>query len=450
MNENQKTVLNQIKFSGVGLHTGVFSRLVLKPAPSNTGIIFIRKDLDNPVQIKAIIDNVINCNRGTTIGYKNISVHTVEHLLSSLFGLRIDNVLIEIDNIEVPILDGSSQTFVDKILKVGIVDLKQKKEYIKINESIEHVNGDSIIKVSPSNIYSATYNANYGYGNMNNRKFTLHSISEYKKEICSARTFCSIDELEYLKENNLIKGVNVNSGIVFINEGNTQSDIDKINKDFNVELKFDSDTKSNVKLRFSDEPVRHKILDLIGDFALLGKTILGHIDSFKGGHLSNIEIMKIIKSKYCDNIKEMKFNKEEIKEIIPHRDPFLLIDEIIGGIPGKTAVAIKNVTKDDYFFKGHFPEKPIMPGVLILECMAQTSCFLSFNNVKEKNDKMMLLSMIKSSKFIKKVLPGDQLIINVRLLKYRLGTAHIIGEARVNEELVSKAEFMATVVGKND
>ncbi len=447
---NQKTILNEISFSGIGLHTGAQSNINLKPAPIDTGVVFIRTDLEKQVHIKAILDNVIDTVRGTNIGVDEIRIFTVEHLLSAIYALEIDNVYIEIDNIEPPILDGSSTDFYKGILKAGLKELDKKKKYIKIIDPILFYDEKSNIKLEifPSDEFSVSFECDFEFGNIGKQIFKLNSLKNYAKEISAARTFCSLDELTYLKENDLIKGGDINMGIIFLNNNDT-NDLIEVKKNLNLDIdihKSTSQTLNNIQLRYDDEPVRHKILDLIGDLSLLGKPILGHVKSYKSGHRTNIEFAKMIQSSFST----FKFNKKEIKNTIPHRDPFLLIDKIIGGVPGKTVTAIKHVSLDDYFFKGHFPDNPIMPGVLILECMAQASCFLSLDKILDKQNKMMLFSIIDSAKFIKKVVPGDDLYIEVELKKIKLGTASLRGIAKVNNEIVSKAEFKATIVNKND
>ena len=448
MIENQKTIKNKVHFSGKGLHTGVKTSMTFKPAKENTGIIFIRTDLDKPVEIKALLDNVVDTKRGTTIAENNIKVHTVEHVLSALYALKIDNLFIEINNIEPPIIDGSSLDFLKGILDVGIKDLKEKKDYMIISETIDYydIDSDIFLKVTPSETFKISFECDFDFGNIGKQKYCLDSLDKYFDEIAPARTFCSSDDLLYLKKNNLINGADVNSGIVFLGNSKNESEVRDLQNEFGLDMSKNKNILNNKKLRFIDEPVRHKILDLIGDLALLGKSIVGHVHGYKSGHRTNIELGKKINI-FNGNF---KFNRKEIQQVIPHRDPFLLIDEIIGGIPGKKVVALKNVSENDYFFKGHFPGNPIMPGVLIIESMAQASCFLSFNNIENVDQKMMLLSIINSSKFIKKVLPGDKLFIEVDLIKIKLGTASIKGVARVDGMIVSKAEFKATVVNKND
>ncbi len=448
--DKQKTISSEVSFSGIGLHTGEISNLTLKPLKENSGIIFKRIDFDEPIYIEAILENVVSTNRGTVIGKNNIKIHTIEHLLSAIYALEIDNLLIEIDNIEPPILDGSSEIFFNTILNCGLNEQIADRDYYKVSEPIYYYddNSDIALKILPSKEFSVTFESDFPFKGIGKQKFTLNSLSEYSKDISSARTFCSLDEISYLKKDNLIKGGSLKNAVIFLSEVNTKNDVDKIQEYLGENLIYDdsSNTLNNTKLRYDDEPVRHKVLDLIGDLSLLGKPIIGHIHSYKSGHRSNVEFGKLIKEMSSD----FKFNKEEIKKIIPHREPFLLIDEIIGGIRGFSVIAKKNVVNSDYFFKGHFPDNPIMPGVLIVESMAQASCFLSFDNVKNRNKKMMLLSVINSSKFIKKVIPGDELILRVKLIKIRLGTANMVGVATVNNQIVAKANFMATIVDKNN
>ena len=450
MIDKQKTISSEISFTGIGLHTGKESTVTLKPLKENSGIIFKRIDFDEPVYIKALLENVVSTKRGTTIGKKNVKIYTIEHLLSALYALQIDNLLVEIDNDELPILDGSSKIFFNNILDCGLSEQSAEREYYKISEVLHFYdeNSDIVLKILPSKEFSVTFESDFPFKGVGKQKFTLNSIYEYNKEISSARTFCSLDEINYLKKNNLIKGGSLENSVIFLSEKNTKNDIKKIEEYLSEDLIYDdsSNTVNNIKLRYDDEPVRHKVLDLIGDLSLLGKPIIGHVYSYKSGHRSNIEFGRLIKEMNSN----FKFNKEEIKQIIPHREPFLLIDEIIGGIRGYSVIAKKNVVNSDYFFKGHFPDNPIMPGVLILESMAQASCFLSINNVENANEKMMLLSVVNSSKFIKKVIPGDELILRVKLIKIRLGTAILEGIAMVNNQIVAKSNFMATIVDKSD
>ena len=447
----QRTIKSSVKFSGVGLHTGKFTNIKLLPLEENKGIIFKKKTENNIVDIKAHFKNVCETNRGTTIGNGKEKIHTVEHLLAAIYAHGIDNLIIEIDNIEPPILDGSSKEYYEKILNVGLTKLSSRKKNIIIKKPIYYLNSDNDIEISilPYDGFKISFSVEYNYGNIGKQSYTLNNIKDFYSEISGARTFCSFDELYHLKSNELIKGAGLDRGIVFMNGDINCSS--KVKELFNLDVEYNENhnTLNNVKLRYEDEPVRHKILDLIGDFSLFPGQFKGHIISKRSGHFSNIEFLKKIDEEINNQIKNCSFNKKQIEQVIPHRDPFLLIDEIIDVIPGKRVVANKKFTDKDYFFKGHFPDNPIVPGVILIECMAQASCFLSLNLVDNRKEKMMLLSNIKSSKFIKKVVVNDFVQLEVDLIKFRLNTALFNGIVKVNNEIVAQAQFLATVVEKN-
>jgi len=445
----QKTLEKSIRFEGIGLHTGVNSEISINPAEPNTGIIFRDKNNQENI-IKAHIDNVSSTSRGTTLSSGNFKIYTVEHLLSALYALGIDNAYIDIDNIEIPILDGSAIDYYDSIKSSGIKIFNEKKSQLTIKEKIEVNNKKSSLTILPYDGFKITFEINFKNSTIGKQKFVLESLDDYKKNICSSRTFCTFGEIVDLKRNKLALGGNLDNAIIYLDKEISDDTINTFNEISLEKIDKNSIGTKTLKdkpLIFQDEAVRHKILDLIGDISLIGKDIKGHIISDKGGHYLNIELVKKINLLYSDN-NEFTFNKEEIEKIIPHRDPFLLIDEIIDGELGKYVCAVKYVNEDESYFKGHFPGNPIMPGVLIIECMAQTSCFLSLKTVGSSEDKLMLLSVIKSSRFLKKVIPGDKLFIKVELLKFRLNNALIKGTAMVNNELVAEAEWMATVVNK--
>ena len=449
----QRTLKKTINFEGVGLHTGVMTRMSLFPSEPNTGIIFKRVDLENPVYIKADLDNVIALNRGTSIGKDNVEIHTVEHILSSLNGLGVDNVLIEIDNSEVPICDGSSQMFCNEIINAGIEKFDIEKKYYEVKSEISYHDDstNSYIKIKPYNGFKVSCEIDFNIESIGSQFYEFDGLDNYLNEISKSRTFCTFDEISKLQESNLALGGSLNNALIFSDNSITIDKIKSFNTKFNLDvnesIEDNNVTIANKKLYFENEPARHKALDLIGDFALLGN-LKGHVISFKGGHRSNIKILKKVK-KQIESNNNFKFNKEQIKEIIPHRDPFLLIDEIIDGVDGDYVCALKYVNKNEHYFKGHFPNKPMMPGVLIIECMAQTSCFLDMKNTHNRNKKLMLLSVVKSAKFLHKVLPGDKLHIKTKLLKYKLGTARVRGIARVNNKIVAEAEWMATMVERD-
>tara|TARA_X000001036_G_C20664436_1_gene800248 strand:+ start:370 stop:1719 length:1350 start_codon:yes stop_codon:yes gene_type:complete len=443
----QKTLEKNIEFEGVGLHTGVNSKITLRPAGPNTGIIF--RDINKNNDIKAHIDNVCSTLRGTTLSVNDSKIYTVEHLLSALYALGIDNAYIDFNNIEIPILDGSADKFYKLIKSSGIKIFNDKKNSLLIKDKIEVSNKDSSLTILPYNGFKITFEIDFKNSSIGKQKFVLETLDDYEKQISSSRTFCTFGEITHLKEHGLALGGNLDNAIIYLDKDIPDATIDNFNKISSTQVNresLDGDTLENKKLIFNNEAVRHKILDLIGDLSLIGKNIKGHIISNKSGHSLNIEMAKKVNLLYSDN--DFKFNKKEIEKIIPHRDPFLLIDEIIDGELGKYVCAIKYVDEKENYFKGHFPGNPIMPGVLIIECMAQTSCFLSLKTVGSTDDKLMLLSVIKSSRFLKKVVPGDKLFIRVELLKFRLNNALIKGIAKVNDELVAEAEWMATVVNK--
>tara|TARA_B100000401_G_scaffold435469_1_gene377255 strand:- start:2573 stop:3928 length:1356 start_codon:yes stop_codon:yes gene_type:complete len=444
----QKTLNDIVSFKGVGLHTGLESTIYIKPSNSDTGIVF--RDFNDPNKsVVANIKNVKKTNRGTTISSKNFEVNTIEHLMSALYSHAIDNVLIEIDGNEVPILDGSAKNFYDSFEKVGIKILEQDRQVIEIDDGISIVNDDAFLKILPYDGFKITFEIEFPECSIKKQKFVLETLNDYRNEIAPCRTFCTFSEVIKLQKSGLSLGGNFDNAIVYLDDSISDEQIDDFNKNTsesvtknNIGLK----TYKNKKLLFENEAVRHKILDLIGDLSLIGKEIRGHIISKKSGHFLNTEFAKKIDSKQKTN--KFKYNRFEIEKIIPHRDPFLLIDEIVDGKLGEYVCAVKYVSEKESYFKGHFPGNPIMPGVLIIECMAQTSCFLSLKTVGSPENKLMLLSVIKSSKFIKKVVPGDKLFLRVELIKFRLNNALIKGIATVDDELVAEAEWMATVVDK--
>ena len=297
----QRTINKKVQLSGVGLHTGKNTNMVLKPADENTGIIFRRIDFDKNISVNADVNNVVETNRGTTIGKNGVKIYTVEHFLSALSGIGIDNIIIEIDNIEPPIFDGSSKPFVDIILEAGFHDLSAKRNCITITNPIEYKDEKCLIKVLPSEKFKVTYFADFFYGNIGKQEYEYNQSQDYIKELSLARTFCSIGELIHLKEHGLIQGADLGTGIVFLDNNIDKNKAKKILDQLNVEiisLENENHTLNNIKLRYENEPVRHKILDLIGDFTLLGLSLKGHVLSYGGGHFSNIEVMKKIKLEY--------------------------------------------------------------------------------------------------------------------------------------------------------
>ena len=377
MSEKQKTIQNEFSITGVGLHTGENCIIKFLPAEPNYGIKFQRIDLDEKPVIEANIANINGTSRGSRLFKNNVAIGTVEHVLAAITGLGIDNLLMQINATEVPILDGSSKVFIDELIKAGIVEQDAEKEYIKITEPLkftdEEKNAEYI--VIPDDKYSVTVNINYDSAILNHQYAELSDINKFKDEIANCRTFVFLHELEVLLNNNLIKGGDLSNAIVIVDKEVSQEELDRIAKVFNkesVKVKKQG-ILNNLDLTYDNEPARHKLLDLVGDLALLGKQIKGKIIATRPGHSSNIklgkEIQKIYnKTKDIPQIsnKEPLYDINDIKKMLPHRPPFLLVDKVYE-MGEDWIVGIKNVSMNEPFFVGHFPNEPVMPGVLILK-----------------------------------------------------------------------------------
>ena len=459
----QKTIKNQVSISGIGLHTGVSTTISLKPAPEHHGIKFARIDLKEKPIVEAIVENVIDVTRGTTIGTDQFKVHTIEHLMAAISGLHIDNLLIEIDNVEVPILDGSAKGFVDLLIKAKITEQNSHRVELVIDETITYSNTKSgiDIHVVPSDKFRINYMMDYKHPSIGTQYTSYYSIiDEFINNVAPARTFCLLSEVDNLIKCGLIKGGGLDNSLVFIDKEFNDNDIAKLSEKFPFNLnKNNSDVLLNeTSLRYYNEPVRHKLLDLIGDLSLLGVPIKGHVVAARSGHASNIEFIKNIKRKYFkkgsgNNMKKRKgklsFNINEVLNILPHRYPFLLIDKILELDPAKEVVALKNVTINEPFFQGHFANQPVMPGVLLIEAMAQAGGFLVLNTIPNPEAKLMYISAIEETRFKKVVAPGDQLVINAKLVKFKLNTCKISAQIMVNNDVIAKSTFLASVVNRD-
>ncbi len=432
--DQQKTIQSPFSLSGIGLHTGNPVRLHFKPAPVKTGIVFIRIDLPDKHSIHVSPENVIinsGVPRCTTIGRNNVVIHTVEHLLSVLAGLGIDNLTIEIDNNELPGLDGSGLDFLKMLKAAGILNQDSPREYFDIREPIAVENNGSSIFAAPATDLMVSYTLDYNHPALQAQFFSIKvdQIS-FEREIAPCRTFCLEQEAEDLMNRGLGKGANYENTLVIGNKG----------------------VKNN-NLRFPDEFARHKVLDVIGDLYLLGKPIRGHVVAVKSGHTLNMALLKRINQqrlKYQNNngssvrydignSKEIDING--IMKILPHRYPFLLVDRIIELEKGKRAVGVKNVTINDNFFQGHFPSRPVMPGVLMIEALAQAAGVAILTN-EEHHGKVAFFMSVDNVKFRKVVVPGDQLILDAKVVRDRSRTAQIYAEAKVNGEVVAQADMM--------
>ena len=455
----QHTISNEGTISGVGLHTGKVATLKFLPAKINFGIKFQRIDIKNKPIIKADVDNVIEVERGTTISENNGKVSTIEHLLAALVGLQIDNILIQIDGPEVPIMDGSSIEFVKCLEKCKTREQDAARKYLEIPKSISYKDEKNNVEIAayPFDDYRVTVMVDYNSQVLGSQHHTLNTVDNFKKDIAKSRTFCFLHEVEKLFKQNLIKGGDLNNAIVIVDKvlnNNKLQEISKMIGKKDIKIKKEG-ILNNTKLRYINEPARHKLLDVIGDLALVGQPIKGHIIGARPGHKANIEFAKKLKSlssnnkliapKYNSNKKPI-YNINQIKNILKHRHPFLFVDKIIH-IDEMQIVGIKNVTNNEDFFEGHFPNNPIMPGVIQVEALAQVGGILVMNSIENSEKYIPYLVGIENFRFRKKVLPGDTLILKstfISPIKRRI--AKMKSEAFVGDDLVSEGIMIATIV----
>jgi len=464
--EKQKTLKTAVSISGTGLHTGEAATVVIHPAPSNHGYVFKRVDLKGHPTIRSVIDNVSETSRGTTLTENEVSVITVEHLLSALFGLGIDNALIEIDGPEVPILDGSAGQFVDAIVAAGMEELKEFKKYFTIKEPISYSVPEKGIEylVIPDEGYNVTVLIDYNSSILVNQYASLESIENYRSEIAGARTFVFLHELEVLASKGLIKGGNLDNALVIVDKELPRKELDHLADLFkrpHLDVEPQLGILNNTELRHSNEPARHKLLDLIGDLSLLGLPIKGKIIATRPGHKTNIEMARLI----LQQIKKEKIKNtvpaydiyakplldiNDIRKLLPHRYPFLLIDKILL-MDETSVVGLKNVTYDENFFVGHFPNDPVMPGVLQIEAMAQTGGIMVLKSVPDPHNYTTLFMKIDNVRFRNKVVPGDTLIFRLELLSpIRRGLCNMKGVAYVGNKIVMEAEMLAQITKISD
>lgn len=458
----QSTIQNPVSVHGVGLHTGKDVTLTFKPAEANHGYRFQRIDLPEQPVIPADVKLVYSTNRGTTLKSGDAQVSTVEHVLSALVGMDIDNVLMEIDGPEMPIMDGTSQHFVEAIGKAGKQELDAPREFFEVTEPISYkdeVTGTELL-VLPSDQFEATVMIDFNSSVLGQQFASLHHISDYAKEIAPCRTFVFLHELEKLLDMGLIKGGALDNAIVIADRKMAQDDLGNLAKKLGrPDLKIDSEggVLNTIKLHFQNEPARHKLLDVIGDLSLIGKPIRGKIVATKPGHTANIEFAKILKKaliekrrlsgvpKY-DPDKEPVMDVTEVMNLLPHRYPFLLVDKIIE-VSETQVVGVKNITMNEYFFQGHFPNNPVFPGVLQIEALAQTGGILALHNVPDKGNWDTYFLKIENTKFKSKVSPGDTLILKMELIEpIRRGIVHMQGTAYVGNKIVSEGELTAQIV----
>ncbi|HUR10742.1 MAG TPA: bifunctional UDP-3-O-[3-hydroxymyristoyl] N-acetylglucosamine deacetylase/3-hydroxyacyl-ACP dehydratase [Flavitalea sp.] len=456
----QHTIKEEISISGAGIHTGQSVTMRLKPAEPNTGIVFQRIDLPGKPLIKADVDNVIETNRSTTIESHGARVSTIEHLMASLVGMQVDNVKIEIDGDEVPILDGSAEPFVEILEKTGTTNQKVKKVYYNIEHNISFIDEDKKVEMValPYDDYRINTLIDFNSPILGTQHAALKNITDFNSEIAPCRTFCFFHELEALLANNLIKGGDINNAIVVVDKPVTPDQVARISKVFKKTDVHVSEEGilNNLKLRFPNEPARHKLLDVVGDLALVGFPFRAHIIANRPGHSSNVKFAKKIKEHIRKNKHRQDIPKYDtsqpplldihaIEKVLPHRYPFLLVDKVIE-LTEKLVIAIKNVTYNEPFFQGHFPGNCVMPGVLQVEALAQAGGLLAIpRNTEDQYDTYFL--KIENCKFKQKVVPGDTMILKMELSNpIRRGICEMKGTIFVGDKVVTEADLVAQIV----
>ncbi len=462
MNVNQRTIKKPVTLSGIGLHTGNPSTITFQPAPEHYGFRFVRTDLEGNPEVPALVDYVTDIARGTTITCNGASVHTVEHVLAALVGLEIDNCRMELTANEPPIGDGSALPYAEVLLQAGFEEQKAPRDFIVIDQMLRYVNESKQTEIValPNDDFRITVMIDYQNSALASQHSGLFDLqSEFLRDFAPARTFCFLTEVESLHEQGLIRGGSLDNAIVIVDKEIPDDDLRSMLTKFDIEQNAvlgQNGILNNRLLRFKNEPARHKLLDMLGDLALIGAPIKGQILAARPGHAVNIEFAKKIRALH----KEQKVQKHkvvqkqvpvldinQILKVMPHRYPFLLVDRITEvDHEAKKIIGYKNVTINEPFFPGHFPERPIMPGVLIVEAMAQVGGLLLLNSDDYKEGKLVFFMAINNAKFRKPVIPGDQLMMEVTMTGKRFNTFAMSAKAYVDGGLVAEAELSAAIV----
>ena len=458
--KNQQTIGKETSLTGVGLHTGKQVTITFKPAPENYGYKFVRIDLEGSPVVEADANYVVNTQRGTNLEKKGVKIQTSEHVLAALVGMEVDNCVIELNASEPPIMDGSSKFFVEAIQEAGIVEQEEHREEYVVKEVISYTDEEtgSEITVIPSDSYQVTTMVDFGTKVLGTQNASLQRISDFKDEISNARTFSFLHEIETLLDHGLIKGGDLNNAIVYVDKELSPETMEKLRGAFGkdkISVKPNG-ILDNLTLHHPNEAARHKLLDVVGDLALVGTRIRGKVIANKPGHSVNTQfakkLSKLIKIEKRNKIPTFDTSKEPVKDVnaimamLPHRPPFLLVDKILE-LSDTHVVGLKNVTMNEPFFVGHFPGAPVMPGVLIVEAMAQTGGILALSTVPDPENYLTFFMKINNVKFKQQVNPGDTLVFNLELISpIRRGIVHMKGDAYANNKLVTEAELMAQIV----
>lgn len=461
MSEKQRTLASEISLSGKGLHTGVNVKITFKPAPANHGYKFCRVDLPGKPVIDALAENVSDTSRGTTLVQNEASVATIEHVLAAFYGLGVDNAMIEIDGPEAPIMGGSALKFVEAIKEAGITELKEDRNYFVVKQKLtwsDEEHGVDLI-LYPDDHLSINVLIDYNSRILGNQYAILDTLDDFEKQICNSRTFVFFHELEPLNKMGLIKGGDLDNAVVILEKEVEQAEIDRIARLFNRPgiNKHTAGVLNNTQLRYPNEPARHKLLDLLGDLALVGYPVKGKVVATRPGHYANTRLSKMIRQEMKKSLSKRNipvydptippvYTLEEIKKRLPHRAPFLMVDKIIS-LDETIVVGIKNVTFNESFFQGHFPDEPVMPGVLLVEALAQCGGILVLSGLEDPEKYSTYFLKIDKLKFKHKVVPGDTVILKMELAEsMRRGIVTMFGQAFVGNNLVVEGEMTAQVI----